>query len=89
MERRRAHGEKQTPRTLLDLDYLSLVDDKRCSARCASRRGRGPFLRETVSDSDRFVNYILSFDAKYFAAANRRASFEYMMPNSPSAAVAR
>jgi serine/threonine-protein kinase HipA len=51
MERRRADREKQAPRTLLELDYLLLVDDQ---ARAGALRFRteeaGPFLRESAAD---------------------------------------
>lgn len=47
MERRRAEREKQTPRTLHEIDYLLLVDDEaRAGAlRFAGTQG-GPFLRQ-------------------------------------------
>jgi serine/threonine-protein kinase HipA len=47
MERRRADREKQTPRTLQEIDYLLLVDDeaRQGALRFAEREG-GPFLRE-------------------------------------------
>lgn len=47
MERRRAEREKQTPRTLQEIDYLLLVDDeaRQGALRFADREG-GPFLRE-------------------------------------------
>lgn len=47
MERRRAEHEKQTPRTLQEIDYLLLVDDeaRQGALRFADREG-GPFLRE-------------------------------------------
>ncbi|MDP2318355.1 MAG: HipA domain-containing protein [Acidobacteriota bacterium] len=47
MERRRADREKQTPRTLQEIDYLLLVDDetRQGALRFADREG-GPFLRE-------------------------------------------
>lgn len=47
MERRRAEREKQTPRTLQEIDYLLLVDDeaRQGALRFAGREG-GPFLRE-------------------------------------------
>src|SRR5215470_642599 len=47
MERRRAERERQTPRTLLEIDYLLLVDDeaRQGALRFAEREG-GPFLRE-------------------------------------------
>ncbi len=47
MERRRAEREKQTPRTLQEIDYLLLVDDeaRQGALRFAEREG-GPFLRE-------------------------------------------
>src|SRR5882672_7607550 len=47
MERRRAEREKQTPRTLHEIDYLLLVDDeaRQGALRFAEREG-GPFLRE-------------------------------------------
>jgi serine/threonine-protein kinase HipA len=46
MERRRAEREGQTPRTLLEVDYLLLVDDeaRQGALRFAEREG-GPFLR--------------------------------------------
>ena len=44
MERRRADREKQTPRTLLELDYLLLVDDQtRAGALRFKRRKPGRF----------------------------------------------
>jgi serine/threonine-protein kinase HipA len=47
MERRRAEQEKQTPRTLLEADYLLLVDDEaRQGALRFSEHEGGPFLRE-------------------------------------------
>jgi serine/threonine-protein kinase HipA len=47
MERRRAEREKQTPRTLQEMDYLLLVDDeaRQGALRFAEREG-GPFLRK-------------------------------------------
>lgn len=47
MERRRAEREKQTPRTLQEIDYLLLVDDeaRQGALRFAEREG-GPFVRE-------------------------------------------
>jgi serine/threonine-protein kinase HipA len=47
VERRRAEREKQTPRTLQEIDYLLLVDDeaRQGALRFAEREG-GPFLRE-------------------------------------------
>lgn len=47
MERRRAEREKQTPRTLQEIDYLLFVDDeaRQGALRFAEREG-GPFLRE-------------------------------------------
>ena len=47
MERRRAERDKQTPRTLQEIDYLLLVDDeaRQGALRFAERPG-GPFLRE-------------------------------------------
>jgi serine/threonine-protein kinase HipA len=47
MERRRAEREKQTPRTLQEIDYLLLVDDeaRQGALRFAEGEG-GPFLRE-------------------------------------------
>jgi len=47
MERRRAERERQTPRTLKEIDYLLLVDDeaRQGALRFAEREG-GPFLRE-------------------------------------------
>jgi serine/threonine-protein kinase HipA len=47
MERRRAEREKQTPRTLQEIDYLLLVDDeaRQGALRFAEVEG-GPFLRE-------------------------------------------
>lgn len=47
MERRRAERDKQTPRTLQEIDYLLLVDDeaRQGALRFAEREG-GPFLRE-------------------------------------------
>lgn len=47
MERRRAEREKQTPRTLLEIDYLLQVDDEvRQGALRFSETEGGPFLRE-------------------------------------------
>lgn len=47
MERRRAELEKQTPHTLLEADYLLLVDDEaRQGALRFSEREGGPFLSE-------------------------------------------
>jgi serine/threonine-protein kinase HipA len=47
MERRRAEHEKQTPRTLHEIDYLLLVDDETRvgGLRFAEQQG-GPFLRQ-------------------------------------------
>jgi serine/threonine-protein kinase HipA len=47
MERRRAEREKQTPRTLQEIDYLLQVDDeaRQGALRFAEHEG-GPFLRE-------------------------------------------
>lgn len=47
MERRRADREKQTPRTLHEIDFLLLVDDeaRQGALRFAEQEG-GPFLRE-------------------------------------------
>jgi serine/threonine-protein kinase HipA len=47
MERRRAEGEKQAPRTLQEMDYLMLVDDetRQGALRFAKHEG-GPFVRE-------------------------------------------
>ena len=47
MERRRGEREKQTPRTLQEIDYLLQVDDeaRQGALRFAEREG-GPFLRE-------------------------------------------
>ena len=47
MERRRGEREKQTPRTLQEIDYLLLVDDeaRQGALRFAEGEG-GPFLRE-------------------------------------------
>jgi serine/threonine-protein kinase HipA len=47
IERRRAEREKQTPRTLQEIDYLLLVDDeaRQGALRFAEQAG-GPFLRE-------------------------------------------
>ena len=47
MERRRAEREKQTPRTLQEIDYLLQVDDeaRQGALRFAATEG-GPFLRE-------------------------------------------
>jgi serine/threonine-protein kinase HipA len=47
MERRRAERERQTARTLQEIDYLLLVDDeaRQGALRFAEREG-GPFLRE-------------------------------------------
>jgi serine/threonine-protein kinase HipA len=47
MERRRAEREKQTPRTLQEIDFLLQVDDetRQGALRFAEREG-GPFLRE-------------------------------------------
>jgi serine/threonine-protein kinase HipA len=51
MERRRADREKQTPRTLFELDYLLLVDDQtRAGALRFKTEEVGPFLRESAAD---------------------------------------
>lgn len=51
MERRRADREKQTPRTLFELDYLLLVDDQtRAGALRFGTEEGGPFLRESSAD---------------------------------------
>jgi serine/threonine-protein kinase HipA len=51
MERRRADREKQTPRTLFEMDYLLLVDDEtRASALRFKAEEAGPFLRESSAD---------------------------------------
>lgn len=51
MERRRADREKQTPRTLFELDYLLLVDDQtRAGALRFKTEETGPFLRESAAD---------------------------------------
>jgi serine/threonine-protein kinase HipA len=48
MERRRAEREKQTPRTLLEIDYLLLVDDEtRAGALRFKADEGGPFLRQS------------------------------------------
>ena len=47
MERRHAEREKQTPRTLQEMDYLLLVDDEaRQGALRFTEQAGGPFLRE-------------------------------------------
>jgi serine/threonine-protein kinase HipA len=47
MERRRAEHEKQTPRTLHEIDYLLLVDDEaRAGALRFAETEGGPFLRQ-------------------------------------------
>jgi serine/threonine-protein kinase HipA len=47
MERRRAEREKQTPRTLHEMDYLLLVDDEaRAGALRFTATEGGPFLRQ-------------------------------------------
>jgi len=47
MERRRAEREKQTPRTLHEIDYLLLVDDEaRMGALRFAETEGGPFLRQ-------------------------------------------
>jgi serine/threonine-protein kinase HipA len=47
MERRRAEREKETPRTLQEIDYLLLVDDEtRQGALRFAQQAGGPFLRE-------------------------------------------
>jgi serine/threonine-protein kinase HipA len=48
MERRRAEHEKQSPRTLFEIDYLLLVDDETQAGalRFAGEEG-GPFLRQS------------------------------------------
>lgn len=47
MERRRAEREKQTPRTLHEIDYLLLVDDEaRAGALRFAETEGGPFLRQ-------------------------------------------
>ncbi|MGB8682845.1 MAG: HipA domain-containing protein [Candidatus Binatus sp.] len=51
MERRRADREKQTPRTLFEMDYLLLVDDQtRAGALRFKLQETGPFLRESAAD---------------------------------------
>jgi serine/threonine-protein kinase HipA len=51
MERRRADREKQTPRTLFELDYLLLVDDHtRAGALRFKTEEAGPFLCESAAD---------------------------------------
>lgn len=51
MERRRADREKQTPRTLFEMDYLLLVDDQtRAGALRFKAEEAGPFLRESSAD---------------------------------------
>jgi serine/threonine-protein kinase HipA len=51
MERRRADREKQTPRTLFELDYLLLVDDQtRAGALHFKTEEAGPFLRDSAAD---------------------------------------
>lgn len=51
VERRRAEREKQTPRTLFELDYLLLVDDQtRAGALRFKAEQTGPFLRESAAD---------------------------------------
>jgi serine/threonine-protein kinase HipA len=50
VERRRADREKQTPRTLFELDYLLLVDDQtRAGALRFKTEKAGPFLRESAA----------------------------------------
>lgn len=52
MERRRSDREKQTPRTLVELDYLLMVDDQtRAGALRFKTEEAGPFLRESAVDS--------------------------------------
>src|SRR5271169_5258379 len=47
-ERRRAEREKQTPRTLREIDYLLMVDDEaRLGALRFAREEGGPFLGES------------------------------------------
>jgi len=51
MERRRADRQKQTPRTLFEMDYLLLVDDQtRAGALRFKLQETGPFLRESAAD---------------------------------------
>lgn len=51
MEQRRAEREKQTPRTLAEVDYLLLVDDQtRAGALRFKAKETGPFLRESTTD---------------------------------------
>jgi serine/threonine-protein kinase HipA len=51
VERRRAEREKQTPRTLFELDYLLLVDDQtRAGALRFKTEQTGPFLRQSAAD---------------------------------------
>ena len=51
MERHRAEREKQTPRTLGELDYLLLVDDQTRAGALRFKVGEaGPFLRESAVD---------------------------------------
>jgi serine/threonine-protein kinase HipA len=51
IERRRADREKQTPRTLFEMDYLLLVDDQtRAGALRFKAEEAGPFLRESAAD---------------------------------------
>ena len=50
MERRRAEQEKQTPRTLHEIDYLLLVDDEaRAGALRFAETEGGPFLRQEAA----------------------------------------
>ncbi|HKW35857.1 MAG TPA: HipA N-terminal domain-containing protein [Candidatus Acidoferrum sp.] len=51
MERHRAEREKQTPRTLGELDYLLLVDDQTRAGALRFKVGEaGPFLGESAAD---------------------------------------
>ena len=51
VERRRADREKQTPRTLFELDYLLQVDDQtRAGALRFKSEEAGPFLRESAAE---------------------------------------
>ena len=51
MESRRADRERQTPRTLSELDYLLLVDDQtRAGALRFKTEEAGPFRRESAAD---------------------------------------
>ena len=57
VERRRAEREKQTPRTLQEIDYLLQVDDdaRQGALRFAQTKG-GPFLREEGPEANAAID---------------------------------